>query len=138
MNEVRAAGFLLFRRKENIEFLLLQASYRDHHWSPPKGHVEKGEDDLTAAYRETDEEAGIKRNQISIQDFKDELHYCVDGKPKIVTYWLAELIDKEFEICISHEAQQYKWAEISEACRLAHFPDMQALLKRAFDHVTKK
>lgn len=37
LTEVRAAGFLLFRRKEHVEFLLLQASYRDHHWSPPKG-----------------------------------------------------------------------------------------------------
>ncbi|XP_073993985.1 purine phosphoribosyltransferase family protein Apf [Rhodnius prolixus] len=138
LTEVRAAGFLLFRRKEHVEFLLLQASYRDHHWSPPKGHVENGEDDLTAAYRETSEEAGINRNQICIQDFKEQLHYSVDGKPKIVSYWLAELIDKDFQVTISHEAQDYKWAEINEACRLAHFPDMQALLTRAYEHLSKK
>lgn len=34
-----AAGFVIFRRLvgKNIEYLLLQASYGEHHWTPPKG-----------------------------------------------------------------------------------------------------
>jgi len=33
-----AAGFLVFRRiKGNIEYLLLQTSYGENHWTPPKG-----------------------------------------------------------------------------------------------------
>ena len=37
---VRAAGLILFRRippQNVIEYLLVQTSYRDHHWTPPKG-----------------------------------------------------------------------------------------------------
>lgn len=35
---VRAAGYVIYRRlSDKIEFLLLQASYGDYHWSPPKG-----------------------------------------------------------------------------------------------------
>lgn len=35
---VRAAGYVIYRKIANtIEFLLLQASYPDYHWSPPKG-----------------------------------------------------------------------------------------------------
>ena len=40
--EVRAAGFILFRRvppENEVEYLLLQASKRHHHWSPPKGNL---------------------------------------------------------------------------------------------------
>lgn len=36
---VKAAGLVIFRRKIQIEFLLMQASYGDHHWTPPKGNT---------------------------------------------------------------------------------------------------
>jgi hypothetical protein len=34
-----AAGFIIFRRMAQtpIEYLLLQTSYGEHHWTPPKG-----------------------------------------------------------------------------------------------------
>ena len=35
-----AAGFIIFRQlaqKSSIEYLLLQTSYGEHHWTPPKG-----------------------------------------------------------------------------------------------------
>lgn len=55
----RAAGFLIFRLvNSQAEYLLLKASYGSFHWSPPKGHVDPGEDDFTTALRETQEEAG--------------------------------------------------------------------------------
>lgn len=35
---IRAAGYVIFRRiAGNIEYLMLQASYGNFHWSPPKG-----------------------------------------------------------------------------------------------------
>lgn len=41
---LRACGFIIFRRlascvppPDNIEYLLLQTSYGEHHWTPPKG-----------------------------------------------------------------------------------------------------
>lgn len=35
---VRAAGYVIVRKiQSTYEYLLLQASYPDYHWSPPKG-----------------------------------------------------------------------------------------------------
>ena len=37
---VRAAGFIIYRRvppKNITEYLLMQTSYGQHHWTPPKG-----------------------------------------------------------------------------------------------------
>lgn len=41
---LRACGLIVFRRlascvppPDNIEYLLLQTSYGEHHWTPPKG-----------------------------------------------------------------------------------------------------
>ena len=84
MELVRAAGVILFRRaKPSLEphFLLMQTSYGGHHWTPPKGHVDPGEDDFTAALRETEEEAGLKRDaHFSLDEgFKVEIEYKVVG-----------------------------------------------------------
>lgn len=36
--ELRAAGLVIFRRvTQCFEYLLLQTSYGEHHWTPPKG-----------------------------------------------------------------------------------------------------
>jgi len=62
----RAAGFIVYRRMPNVEFLLLQASYKTHHWSPPKGHVKPRESDFETALRETFEEAGFTQEMLKI------------------------------------------------------------------------
>lgn len=71
----RAAGFIIYRQMmANPEYLLMQTSYGDHHWTPPKGHVDTGESDYETAVRETAEEAGIKEEDMEIdKSFKVEL-----------------------------------------------------------------
>ena len=39
---VRAAGFIIFRRLPDIQYLFMQTSYGGRHWTPPKGHVDPG------------------------------------------------------------------------------------------------
>lgn len=167
---VRACGLIVFRLLANcvppkdIEYLLLQTSYGEHHWTPPKGnsnitliihlkmyeeshlcgivnmvpptsssgHVDPGEDDLTTALRETEEEAGLTAEHLRVIDgFEQQLHYEVRGKPKEVLYWLAELKDPETELTLSDEHQDYRWARLEDACTLAQYKDMQDTLRAA-------
>ena len=135
----RAAGLVVYRKVGGIvEYLLLQASYKPFHWTPPKGiaifqlhfiskrlgHVDPGEDEWTAALRETEEEAGIKKDQLVIhEDCHETMSYNVITSsvfifplqvakrgepshmvPKTVKYWLAGLKDKN-EVLLSHEHQ---------------------------------
>lgn len=76
---VKAAGLVIYRKLAGkIEFLLLQASYPPHHWTPPKGHVDPGEDEWQAAIRETKEEANITKEQLTIhEDCHETLFYEV-------------------------------------------------------------
>ncbi|EFB22136.1 hypothetical protein PANDA_020041, partial [Ailuropoda melanoleuca] len=134
---LRACGLIIFRRrliptvdKPAIEFLLLQASDGIHHWTPPKGHVDPGENDLETALRETQEEAGITAGQLTIiEGFRRELNYVARGKPKTVIYWLAEVKDYNVEIRLSQEHQAYRWLGLDEACQLAKFKEMKAALQ---------
>ncbi|CAK9831222.1 Bis(5'-nucleosyl)-tetraphosphatase [asymmetrical] [Anthophora retusa] len=135
----RACGFVIFRRVQGIvEYLLMQASYGNHHWSPPKGHVDPGESDMTTAQRETKEETGLFPSDLKIiEDAKQELRYDVKGKPKIVIYWLAELIDNNKPIRLSQEHQAFKWLPLQEACSLAKYEEMQNMLKKFNDYIFK-
>uniref|UniRef100_A0A915J1A0 Nudix hydrolase domain-containing protein n=1 Tax=Romanomermis culicivorax TaxID=13658 RepID=A0A915J1A0_ROMCU len=62
----RAAGFIIYR--ENLsktskiyQFLLLKCA-KNGHWTPPKGHVDPGENEYETAVRETREESGLREN----------------------------------------------------------------------------
>src|SRR5215212_8395082 len=101
----RSAGVLVFRiprRGANLEFLLLDYG---RYWDYPKGHVEKGEDDLTAALRELAEETGIKDTEI-IDGFRHQMTYFFRDKrkgliKKTVVFFLAQT--QATELKLSHE-----------------------------------
>ncbi|XP_059487224.1 bis(5'-nucleosyl)-tetraphosphatase [asymmetrical] [Neocloeon triangulifer] len=138
MGEIRAAGFVIFRRLANqIQYLLMQASYEPFHFTPPKGHVEEGEDNLETAKRETKEEAGIDFKDLKMLEFTKSLRYEVKGKPKVSVYFLAELVNPETPVILSHEHKAYEWLLIDDACKKANFQDMQELLRECNAFLTK-
>lgn len=126
----RAAGLVIFRKiGEQIQYLLLRASYGDFHWSSPKGHVDPGEDDFMAALRETQEEAGYAEEDLII--FKDQpkiLNYNVKGKPKVVIYWLAQLKDSCKEPTLSDEHTEMKWLTKDAAKKIVGYKDNQQMI----------
>ncbi|XP_077989587.1 bis(5'-nucleosyl)-tetraphosphatase [asymmetrical]-like [Glandiceps talaboti] len=137
---LRAAGLIIFQRIQgDVKYLLMQTSYGEHHWTPPKGHVDPGESDRETALRETVEEAGLTEKHFKvIEDFKKTLNYNVRGKPKTVIYWLAELIDRNAKVKMSDEHQGYEWLPLKEACILAKYQDLQDALTDAEEFITSK
>lgn len=131
----KAAGFVIFRRhgeNKEISFLMLQSSKNNLNWTPPKGHVERGELDMEAAYRETEEEAGLTEKQFRVYpNFLAVLEYSFKGKPKTVVYWLAELNDSNAKVRLSHEHIDYKWLSCEEACTKSGYADMQKVLRNS-------
>lgn len=152
---VRAAGLLIYRPANNgFEYLLLQASYPPHHWTPPKGwfgqifkpfkfhyfigHVDPGEDEWQAAIRETKEEAGISAEQLEIdKSFNHVQSYVANGEPKTVKYWLAKLIGP-LEVTLSHEHQTMKWLNLEESISLSKFKEMEEMLRAADKYLQEK
>lgn len=136
-----AAGLVVYRRvKDTIEYLLLQTSYGENHWSPPKGHLDEGEDFLEAAIRETEEESGLIENTdyiIADKDYKIEINYLVKGKPKTVVYWLAEVKDQFTKITLSDEHIDSKWLDIEKAIEFAKYETMISVLKQCDEYIKK-
>lgn len=103
------------------------------------GHVDPGESEMDTAFRETEEESGLKKSQITVDpNFKSEMFYEVRGNPKRVVYWLAQLNNPQTAVNLSHEHQNYKWAEINEACNISKFKEMQKALNDAEAHIRSK
>lgn len=82
-------------------------------WDLPKGHAEAGEDILTTALRETQEETGIAAAAIEVDpDFRYVIEYSVRGKKrgdylKRVTYFLG-YIEACSEVALT-EHVGYEW-----------------------------
>ena len=102
------------------------------------GHVDPGESDMQTALRETEEEAGLTSEHVRLTDFRRELHYQVRQKPKIVVYWLAELVCPTVAVRLSEEHKDFRWLQLEDACRLAEYSDMQGLLHECDKYLTSE
>lgn len=102
----RSAGFVLFFKPPEDappQFLLLDYG---KHWDFPKGHVEKGEDDITAAHREVQEETGIAEIRV-IPGFQQEITYFFRNRRrhlirKVVVFFLGEVRTSKVRISDEH------------------------------------
>lgn len=96
MKQPRSCGFLIVRGDPIESFLLMKHPSR---WDLPKGHVDPGETDMECALRELEEETGIRKDQLRIEDrFKYENHYQVSGK----RYGASGIIEKSLLIFLGY------------------------------------
>ena len=104
------------------------------HWDFPKGHVEKGEDELQTALRELKEETGIDNVKI-IDDFNHHISYNLlregDTILKEVVFFLG--ITNQEKVSISFEHQNYAWLQYGSAYERLTYDNAKKTLKKAFD-----
>jgi 8-oxo-dGTP pyrophosphatase MutT (NUDIX family) len=74
----------------SVRFLLVHHASGGH-WDHPKGHAEENESPEETVRREVAEEGGVRIRLVP--GFEAEAHWILpDGRPKTVTYFLAEKI----------------------------------------------
>ena len=132
-----SAGVVVVRQTQDTWMYLLLRAY--DYWDFPKGIVEPGEDPLTAAIRETEEETTLTR-----LDFRWG-HAFIEtepyGKNKVARYYVAESKEGEVNMPISAELghpehDEYRWLEYNSA-RLLLVPRVQTVLDWAAGLVTR-
>ncbi|MDO5737935.1 MAG: NUDIX domain-containing protein [Eubacteriales bacterium] len=122
-----SAGAVVFSDMPERKYLVIR--HKSGHWSFPKGHLEAGEDSLTAAHREILEETNLLVN--FIDDFHRESHYFTRRGLKLVDFYLAEarrpdkLRYQRAELCDA------RWLELSAAQKLLTFPEDRKILADA-------
>ena len=141
----QSAGIIVYRKNsEDVpEFLLLNGDAIG--WGFPKSHVDKGENLVQTAKRETYEETSLKISKLE-PGFKEEVTYFlkknwstgkVYDKPKLksVVYFLAEVPYKS-NVKISKEHIGFVWLPYSKAKKKQLYN--KKLLKYAKDYILSK
>lgn len=122
--EIRAAGAVLWRpagRGTQVA-LIHRPKYDD--WSLPKGKLDAGEHVLQAAVREVAEETGAL---VTLGLHLPPIRYLVDGQPKVVDYWAAQLPARAAFVP-NHEVDRLDWVAMSQAeARLSYDHDVGLL-----------
>ncbi len=124
-----AAGCLVTRQGElGLEVLLVhRPRYND--WSLPKGKADVDEHLTLTAVREVLEETGVT---VALRRPLPPRRYDVDGVPKVVHYWRAEVVSEGVFVA-NDEVDAIRWLSVDEAAALATHPDDAALVKLAND-----
>ncbi|MCI8472284.1 MAG: NUDIX domain-containing protein [Clostridiales bacterium] len=99
-------------------------------WQFIAGGGEEGETPITAAKRESFEEANILETRqykelesmcyVSVNNFSERARANWGEKYVIPVYSFAVELDSK-DICISHEHTEYRWCTYEEASNLLHF-----------------
>jgi 8-oxo-dGTP diphosphatase len=92
-------------------------------WSHPKGKLKRGEDPLTGARREVEEETGYTASPGSELP---TMHYLANGQPKQVRYWAAEAASGAFTP--NHEVDRILWLSPTAARNRLTQPRDRALV----------
>jgi len=130
---VTCAGFIIYRKKRGVEFLLLKQR-EGGHFSFPKGHNEKRETLIQTARRELFEETGIISVTIN-KGFKHLIKYKVNVKNKLldkeVHLYLGE-VNSDTYITLSDEHTEYSWLKYTAARKCLKFDNQKEILQKAF------
>jgi 8-oxo-dGTP pyrophosphatase MutT (NUDIX family) len=120
---IRSAGGVLHRDG------LIAVVHRPHRgdWSLPKGKLEDGEDDATAAVREVLEETG--RRAAIERDLGTVAYTVADGRPKTVRYYLMAAAADAAEL--ARDVDEVVWLAPDDAEALLSYGTDRDVLDRA-------
>ena len=105
-----AAGGVVVR--DGLVAVVHRPRYDD--WSLPKGKLDPGESFEQAALREVEEETGLRARLVRELP---SVEYEVRGRPKLVRYWLMEVVeDPGFEP--NSEVDELRWLSPRDAAVL--------------------
>ena len=122
---VRGAGGILVRQASagTYEVALVHRPARGD-WSLPKGKLDPGESYESCALREVLEETGYRCRLVSFVGFTE--YRDRRGRPKVVGYWVMEVLDGEF--AVSNEVDELQWLELEVAARILTYERDRELL----------
>lgn len=129
----KSAGAVVYTVSDDkIKYLLIKSQNGDIGF--PKGHIEQGENEKSAALREIYEETSIKADIIG--DFKTEIQYTMpNGKSKTVVYFTAVYADQTPKHNDGFEHNEYMLLEYDDAFNSLTFENTKEILTKANEFI---
>ena len=132
----KSAGAVVYTVSNGkIKYLLIKSQNGDIGF--PKGHIEQGENEESAALREIYEETSIKAELTG--DFKAKIEYTMpNGKNKTVIYFTAVYANQTPKHNDGFEHNEYMLLEYNKALESLSFENTKELLAKANEFINKK
>ena len=128
-----AAGVVLWAGSAAAPTFLLLRNARHGSWGLPKGHADPGEDLLSTALREVEEETGIVLAEAGLRDDFADTH-LYQPKPevwkRVVNFLAAEPVDPQ-SFVRSDEHDEHAWLHIDDAIARCQHDALRRTLRRA-------
>jgi 8-oxo-dGTP pyrophosphatase MutT (NUDIX family)/phosphohistidine phosphatase SixA len=122
---IRAAGAVAWRPGPDGDEVLLVHRARYDDWSLPKGKQDPDEPLPVTAAREVLEEAGAA---IALGRHLAPARYKVNGNPKQVDYWAAQVTGVDEAAVPNHEVDEIAWLPVADAiARVSYKQDIAVL-----------
>ncbi len=137
----RSSGIIIYTVKNKKIFYLLLLHGKKY-WNFPKGRMETGESILETAFRETQEETGIKARDIKLEKgFRSSYRYTFRVEKgriiyKEVIFFLGHI--KDMPIHISDEHKDFGWFAYEDALQCLIYKNSQKLVREAHSFLLKK
>lgn len=132
---VHKAGGIVLRVVHGDVFVYMIHRHRYNDWSLPKGHIDEGEDERTAALREILEETGL---HCRIIDSLPVYQYALpSGETSEVAMFACAMIAAGGDIDVS-EVDYGKWMPMTEAIDQCSYPSLKEYMQRnqhAIEHM---
>ena len=129
----KSAGAVVYTVSDGkINYLLIKSQNGDVGF--PKGHIERGENEETAALREIYEETSIKAELTG--DFKVKIEYTMpNSKNKTVVYFTAEYANQTPKHNEGFEHNEYMLLEYDAALNSLTFKNTKEILTKANEFI---
>jgi len=122
---IQAAGGLVWRDTSRGKQIALVHRPKYDDWSLPKGKLKVEETWQAAALREVDEEIQCR---VKLGYFSGCCCYPVEGTPKVVLFWVMELIE-EGDFQPNKEIDQLAWLSFDQAIERLDYESERRLLR---------
>jgi 8-oxo-dGTP diphosphatase len=133
---ILAAGGIVLRGTSRPRFAVVRMR-REKAWVLPKGKLNPREHPRDAAKREVLEETG---HDVSVHEFLGSMSYAVEGKVKIVQFWLMRALGHQTRELMD-DVKAVKWLPLREAIKTLTRPHEKVFLTHvgpiALGHVKK-
>jgi len=130
---VTAAGGVVFRYEEGVEYPLILMIFRNGVWDLPKGKLEPTESIPMCAVREVGEEVGASLPSI-VRKIGTTYHEYPEGNKKMgkTTYWYSMIFTKP-ETFIPQKKEgieEVEWMPLPKAISEAGYENLKEILRK--------
>jgi 8-oxo-dGTP diphosphatase len=131
---VKAAGGVVYCRDAAGQVQVALILDKHNNWGLPKGHLDEGEDEQTAAQREIEEEIGMR---CDLGPWVQRIEYPVTKKGstfmKSVDYFLVQAACEPLTPRLEEGISQARWFAPADALNTVTFERVREVLQQGLD-----